>query len=74
MISMITAVILSAVAMDAASKVADEPHGADSGTSIRFEDSRCEADRDAAPTQPHMKCLTEHQTVGPVGGVGHRIA
>ncbi len=67
MISVITAVILSAVAMDAASKVADEPQGERGGTSVRFEDSRCEADRDAAPTQPHMKCLAEYQTANQQG-------
>ncbi|MEU9204439.1 hypothetical protein [Streptomyces sp. NPDC048332] len=67
MISMITAVILSAVALDAASKVADEPSGESGGTSMHFEDSRCEADRDAAPTQPYMKCLFEYQSANQQG-------
>ncbi|MFE1362686.1 hypothetical protein ACFW84_00350 [Streptomyces anulatus] len=55
MISVITAAILSAVALDAASKVAAEPSGEHGGASIKFEDTRCEADRDAAPTQAYMK-------------------
>ncbi len=67
MISVITAVILSAVALDAASKVADEPSGEHGGTSITFEDTRCEADRDAAPTQPYMKCLFEYRSANQQG-------
>ncbi|MFI7082926.1 hypothetical protein ACIBUR_04865 [Streptomyces anulatus] len=62
MISVITAVILSAVALDAASKVAAEPSGEHGGASIKFEDTRCEADRDAAPTQAYMKCLFEYRS------------
>lgn len=67
MISVITAVILAAVALDAASKVADEPSGEHGGTSITFEDTRCEADRDAAPTQPYMKRLVEYQSANQQG-------
>ncbi|MEV7659993.1 hypothetical protein AB0O39_38295 [Streptomyces anulatus] len=67
MASVITAVILSAIALDAASKVADEPSGEHGGTSITFEDTRCEADRDAAPTQPYMKCLSAYQSANQQG-------
>ncbi|WP_139062062.1 hypothetical protein [Streptomyces sp. W007] len=67
MISVISAVILSAIALDAASKVTDGPSGEHGGTSIKFEDTRCEADRDAAPTQPYMKCLFEYQSANQQG-------
>ncbi|NDZ59883.1 hypothetical protein G3I43_25190 [Streptomyces anulatus] len=67
MISVITAVILSAIALDSASKVADEPSGALGGSSIGFEETRCEADRDAAPTQSYMKCLFEYQAANQQG-------
>ncbi|MFD7152773.1 hypothetical protein ACFV9X_36695 [Streptomyces anulatus] len=67
MISVITAVILSAIALDAASKVADEPSGGLGGASITFEDTRCEADRDAAPTESYMKCLFEYQSANQQG-------
>lgn len=67
MISVITAVILSAVALDAASKVADGPSGEHGGTSIKLEETRCEADRDAAPTQAYMKCLFEYQSANQQG-------
>ena len=41
--------------------------GEHGGTSAKFEDTRCEADRDAAPTQAYMKCLFEYQSVNQQG-------
>lgn len=67
MISMITAVILSAVALDAASKVADEPLGDAGSARTLYADSNCRADRDAAPTQADMKCLFEYQSANQQG-------
>ncbi|MFI6898209.1 hypothetical protein ACIBM4_29250 [Streptomyces sp. NPDC050256] len=62
MVSMITAVILSAVALDATSKVADEPVDEYGSKLSLFEDPRCDAERDTAPTQPFMECLFEYQS------------
>lgn len=66
MISMITAVILSAIALDATSKVAG---GADSElvNESGSKDSPfdyCDAERDATLTEPFMECLFDHQWTG----------
>lgn len=64
MISMITAVILSAVAMDATSKVAGEVASEpmdEYGNKGSLFDS-CDAERDAALAEPFMECLFEHQS------------
>lgn len=62
MISVVTAENLPAAALDATSGVADEPVDEYGSKSSRFEDPRCDAERDAAPTLPLMECLFEYQS------------
>ncbi|WP_328950205.1 hypothetical protein OG778_21890 [Streptomyces sp. NBC_00184] len=62
MISVVTAEILPAAALDATSGVADEPVDEYGSKSSRFEDPRYDAERDAAPTLPFMECLFEYQS------------
>lgn len=62
MISVITAEIPSAAALDATSGVADEPVDEYGSKSRRFEHPRCDAERDAAPTLPFVECLFEYQS------------
>lgn len=64
MVSMITAVILSAIALDATSKVAgevaSEPLDEYGNKGSLFD--TCDAERDAAPAEPFMECLFEQQS------------
>ncbi|MFF3784325.1 hypothetical protein [Streptomyces sp. NPDC001933] len=62
MLSMITAMILSAVALDASSRVPDEPVGEFGSTLELFEDADCETEADTPPDQLFFKCFFEHQS------------
>ncbi|MFF3959055.1 hypothetical protein ACFYY1_38510 [Streptomyces sp. NPDC001890] len=62
MLSMATAMILSAVALDASSKVPDEPVGEYGSTLTLFEDADCETKADTPPDQLFFKCFFEHQS------------
>ncbi|MGC4949372.1 hypothetical protein ACLQ2N_24665 [Streptomyces sp. DT224] len=60
-LSMVTAVIFGAVAMDAASKVSDETVVGTSGSLSPFEDARCVVEQKGTPPdQPFQKCYFEH--------------
>ncbi|MFF2010021.1 hypothetical protein ACFVWY_13225 [Streptomyces sp. NPDC058195] len=61
MLSVTTAVILSAVALTAASEVADEPLGEFGSKLSLFEDADCATKLDTPPDQPFMKCFSEYQ-------------
>ncbi|WP_327708890.1 hypothetical protein OG912_08890 [Streptomyces sp. NBC_00464] len=69
MISLLTAVILSAIALDAASKVSGKAFDDSSSASIHFEESRCDADRDDPLDRPFMKCLSEYEAANQQGSV-----
>ncbi|MEU3653500.1 hypothetical protein AB0E67_11830 [Streptomyces sp. NPDC032161] len=62
MLSMITAVILSAVALDVASKVPDQPLDEYSSKIDLFEDADCDIKADTPPDQLFFKCFFEHQS------------
>lgn len=62
MLSMITAVILSAIAMDVASKVPDQPLDEFSSKIDLFEDAECETKADTPPDQLFLDCFFEHQS------------
>ncbi|MFD7864593.1 hypothetical protein [Streptomyces sp. NPDC059783] len=69
MISLLTAVILSAIALDAASKVSGKAYDDSSSASLHFEESRCDADRDEPLDRPYMKCLAEYEAANQQGSV-----
>lgn len=62
MLSMATAVILSAVALTATSEVADEPLGEFGSKMNLFEDPDCETKAETPPDQLFMKCFSEYQS------------
>ncbi|MFJ9682096.1 hypothetical protein ACIRP2_29210 [Streptomyces sp. NPDC101194] len=62
MLSMTTAVILSAVALSATSQVPDEPLDMYSNKIDLFKDADCDARADAPPDQRFMRCFFEHQS------------
>ncbi|WP_405900443.1 hypothetical protein OG242_25990 [Streptomyces sp. NBC_00727] len=60
-LSMITAVIFGAVAMDAASQVSDETVVGTSGSLSPFKDADCQTGwKKTQPDQPFQKCYFEH--------------
>lgn len=59
---MITAVILSAVALSATSQVSDEPLDKYGSKIDLFQDAECEAKADTPPDQLFSKCFFEHQS------------
>lgn len=61
MLGMSTAVILSAVALDASSQVSSKPMDEFKNERDLFEESRCNPDRESAPDQPFLTCLAEHE-------------
>ncbi|MFE9611458.1 hypothetical protein [Streptomyces sp. NPDC006012] len=63
MLSMTTAVILSAVALTATSQVPDQPLDKYSNKVDLFEDADCDTKGpDTPPDQPLLDCLFEHQS------------
>ncbi|MFE7112380.1 hypothetical protein ACFU98_40035 [Streptomyces sp. NPDC057575] len=62
MLSMATAVILSAVALNATSQVPDEPLDEYSSKIDLFEDADCETKADTPPDQRFLDCFFEHQS------------
>ncbi|MFI6084263.1 DUF4118 domain-containing protein [Streptomyces sp. NPDC051217] len=62
MLSMITAVILSAVALTATSQVSDEPLDEYSSKISLFEDADCDTEEDTPPDRLFLDCLFEHQS------------
>ncbi|QPP07858.1 hypothetical protein G4Z16_17245 [Streptomyces bathyalis] len=56
-----TAVILSAVALDASSQVSSKPLDEYKNEVNLFEESRCDPDGETPPDQVFLSCLTEHE-------------
>lgn len=61
MLGMSTAVILSAVALDASSQVSSKPMDEFKNEEDLFEESRCDPDSESPPDQPFLACLNEHE-------------
>jgi hypothetical protein len=61
MLGISTAVILSAVALDASSQVSSKPMDEFKNEKDLFEESRCDPDSESPPDQPFLSCLTEHE-------------
>ncbi|MCH6161284.1 hypothetical protein [Streptomyces marispadix] len=61
MLGISTALILSAVALDASSQVSSKPMDEFKNEEHLFEESRCDPDSESPPDQPFLSCLTEHE-------------
>ncbi|WP_405800155.1 hypothetical protein [Streptomyces sp. NBC_01506] len=62
MISMVTAVTLSAVALTASSQVSGGSLDEFNSESVRFNEANCEPERDAPSDQPFMDCLFAYES------------
>ncbi|MGW1544443.1 hypothetical protein ACWCPM_30165 [Streptomyces sp. NPDC002309] len=62
MLSMTTAVILSAVALNATSQVSDEPLDKYGSKIVLFEDADCDTKADTPPDQLFESCFFEYQS------------
>ncbi|MEV8451027.1 hypothetical protein AB0467_00115 [Streptomyces sp. NPDC052095] len=62
MLSIATAVIMSAVALSAASHVSDQPLDEFSNEVKLLQDADCETKADTAPDQLFMSCFFKHQS------------
>ncbi|MFI6080299.1 hypothetical protein ACIBBB_04835 [Streptomyces sp. NPDC051217] len=62
MLSMITAVILSAVALTATSQVSDEPLDEYSSKISLFDDADCDTEADTPPDRVFLDCLSEYES------------
>ncbi|OEU90140.1 hypothetical protein AN215_11265 [Streptomyces abyssalis] len=61
MLGMSTAVILSAVALDASSQVSSKPMDEFKNEKDLFGESRCDRDSESPPDRPFFSCLAEHE-------------
>jgi hypothetical protein len=62
MFSMVTAVILSAVALDATSHVSEEPMDRYKNKIELFEDAECDTRAETPPDEVFLECLSAHES------------